>query len=301
MTRSGSPSRPSGDAAAPRLRLVSEPHEAVGAEVPEADGDEAPAADGDEAPAAVGDEAPAADGDEAPAAVGGEAPAAVGGEASEAPEADGGEAPAAVGDEGGAAEARSAARYDSAELVDGLVSGDPEAGNALFAVFGDRVNRLVWRLLGADRDHDDVVQQVFIAILESVERLRSPDALEAWITRVTVNTVRKEIRRRQRRRLWFSPSEPPDAPDPGIDSDERLVLRQFYRVLFDMRADDRVVFTLRFVEAYTLPEIAAACDCSLATVKRRLTRARKRFETRARQDFVLSAALGAQDGAGSAG
>jgi RNA polymerase sigma-70 factor (ECF subfamily) len=257
-------------------------------EAPEADGDGVP-----EAPEADGDGGPEADGDgvaEAPEAVGDGALEAVGDGASEG-----------MGDGGGAAEPRSAARYDSAELVDGLVSGDPEAGNALFAVFGDRVNRLVWRLLGADRDHDDVVQQVFIAILESVERLRSPDALEAWITRVTVNTVRKEIRRRQRRRLWFSPSEPPDAPDPGIDSDERLVLRQFYRVLSDMRTDDRVVFTLRFVEAYTLPEIAAACDCSLATVKRRLTRARKRFETRARQDFVLAAALGAQDGAGSAG
>ena len=181
---------------------------------------------------------------------------------------------------------------DPAALVDGLLSGDPEAGNALYDAFGDRVNRLVWRLLGADRDHDDVVQQVFIAILESVVRLRSPEALEAWITRITVNTVRKEIRRRQRRRLWIVSGEPPEVAGQGLDSDERLVLQHFYRVLESMRVDDRVVFTLRFVESYTLPEIAAACDCSLATVKRRLSRARQRFEARARADFVLASALG---------
>ena len=49
---------------------------------------------------------------------------------------------------------------------------------------------------------------------------------------------------------------------------------------------------MRHLEGSTLAEIAAACDLSVSTVKRRLNRARSRFLKLAKEDFVLSATLG---------
>jgi Sigma-70, region 4 len=45
---------------------------------------------------------------------------------------------------------------------------------------------------------------------------------------------------------------------------------------------------LRHVEGYELAEVAAACGCSLSTVKRWLTRAESRLQESARRDPVLS-------------
>ena len=46
---------------------------------------------------------------------------------------------------------------------------------------------------------------------------------------------------------------------------------------------------VRFAEGFDLAETARACGCSLATVKRRLARAQRRFQVIARRDPVLRA------------
>jgi RNA polymerase sigma-70 factor (ECF subfamily) len=50
---------------------------------------------------------------------------------------------------------------------------------------------------------------------------------------------------------------------------------------------DRTAFTLRFVEEMELREVAAAIDLSLATTKRRLTRAWKRVALLVSRDPAL--------------
>ncbi len=178
-----------------------------------------------------------------------------------------------------------------AELLSGLTEGDPEAARTLYRSFGERVNRLVWNLLGADAEHDDMVQQVFVNILGSIHRLREPGALEAWIIRVTTNTVRKELRSRKQRRLFRLSDEPPEQSDSRLAPDRRMLVRSFYRVLNAMRTGDRLVFTLRHVGGLSLTETAAACGVSETTAKRRLRRARERFYKRASRDFVLADVL----------
>jgi RNA polymerase sigma-70 factor, ECF subfamily len=178
-----------------------------------------------------------------------------------------------------------------ATLVERLQSGDPDAAGDLYDAFRDRVNGLVWRLLGSDSEHHDVVQQVFLNIIGSADRIEDPSALSAWVTRVTVNTVRKELRRRSRRRLVLVDDELPEPDGEALTSEEKTVVQRTYRVLAAMKEEERIVFVLRFVEGETLVEIAAACDCSLATVKRRLATARQHFLRRAQKDFFLAAAL----------
>jgi RNA polymerase sigma-70 factor (ECF subfamily) len=54
-------------------------------------------------------------------------------------------------------------------------------------------------------------------------------------------------------------------------------VRATYRVLAALPVDERIPFALRFIEGMELTEVARACDVSLATVKRRLTSAQKKF------------------------
>jgi RNA polymerase sigma-70 factor (ECF subfamily) len=158
----------------------------------------------------------------------------------------------------------------------------------LYDRYADHVNRLVWRILGGDQEHDDVVQQVFLNALGSISRLRTPQALEGWLVGITINTVRRELRGRKARRIFrLVPGTSELPPDP-FDPDRQLLAPSFYAAAARMRAADRIVFILRFVEGRTLGECAAACRCSLATVKRRLTRAKRGFFKHARMDPVLA-------------
>jgi RNA polymerase sigma-70 factor (ECF subfamily) len=174
------------------------------------------------------------------------------------------------------------------EITDGLINGDKQAAAALFDKYNSKVNRLVRRLLGADLEHNDVVHAVFVHILTSVKNLKKPEALSDWITGIVINTVRKEIRSRKYRKILYLVSEYPETGLKYVSDGAEVPVKRIFGVLNDMKADDHTVFVLRFVERNTHFEMAASCGCSVATVRRRIHKAKGEFIKRARKDAILS-------------
>jgi len=177
--------------------------------------------------------------------------------------------------------------YTNQNIINGLKQGQADAASEFILRFGKKINCLVWRFLGTDQEHDDVVQQVLVNILNSIRKLKNEKSLEAWVVRVTINTVRKEIRTRKRRRLDYCLPEQLDRIGSAQSPDQRIMLR-FYNIVEQMKTEDRIVFILHELEGYGLVEISLVIKCSLATIKRRLLRARNYFATAAQQDTLLS-------------
>ena len=176
-----------------------------------------------------------------------------------------------------------------ADLVDRLRRGEPAAGRTLYAEVGPLVNRLVWRFLGADQEHDDVVQEVFVAVLGSIKKLKDPEMLDQWVASVTVNVVRREIRSRTyRRRVKLVPDSRHEWQGVPVSGEKMAFLRSFYGLLDRVSAGDRITFVLHYMEGYTLPEVAALAGYSLATAKRRIARARSWFEQEVLADPILA-------------
>ena len=166
------------------------------------------------------------------------------------------------------------------ELVRRAAQGEREAVGAFFDRFEAEVNRLVWTMLGADADHDDLVNEAFEAMLGKLASVRAPAALHGWVRQVTVNTVRMELRRRRWRRLFGSSDEKAlEHPDLKVpDEAERARLRDLYTALSKLGPDERTLVVLRHLEGLELTELAATYSFSLATLKRRLARAEQRLE-----------------------
>ncbi len=178
-------------------------------------------------------------------------------------------------------------KWGNAQLVEGLVRGDSAAAEVLFDKFGPQINRRIWHLMGADSDHDDIVQQVFVQLLDSIHALRNPDALGPWINRVLINTVSKEIRYRTRRR-WLS--FVPELPDRPSDSsqEKEILLGQVRQVLRAMNTTDSMVFIMRFVEDSKMEEIATSFNWSPAKTRRKVARAKEVFVKKAMRNPMLA-------------
>jgi len=178
---------------------------------------------------------------------------------------------------------------DRAVLVAALARGEEGAAAALFHEYGTLVERTLARILGADSELQDALQEVFLRALRSAHLIRDPQALTEWVRRLAVFTAMDCLRSRHRRR-WLVLVDPARVDRPlatVIDEPGREALRATYRVLDRLGAEDRTVFALRFLEGLELTQLAAACDFSLATVKRRVQRARKRFEAAAQREPAL--------------
>lgn len=179
-----------------------------------------------------------------------------------------------------------------ADLVRGLRAGAPWARAMLLDRFGHLVERIVRRIMGHERHTElaDVVHDAFVAAFDSASTLKDPEALVSWMQSVAAHTACKAIRRRKAR-SWLRFVPPEDLPEPGEPADNADAVEahdRTYRILERFSANERVVFALRFIEGMALAEVASASGISLATAKRRLSRAQRRFVAAAVNDPVLA-------------
>ena len=163
-------------------------------------------------------------------------------------------------------------------LVYALRERDLSAAGRLYDRYATNVRGMVRRLLGLDAELDDVVQDVFIAAITSIGRLREPEALKSWLLGIAVGKVRDNLRQRWRRRwLSFLPQdELPDHPAPSSDS-QVDVGREVCSLLDRLPPEERLALLLHRLEGLSLEEAAKACDMSISTFKRRLTRGETKF------------------------
>ena len=176
-----------------------------------------------------------------------------------------------------------------ASLVRALRGGDAHAGAVLFDRYAVHVRRVLARVLGPDPELSDLLQDVFVAALSSLNSIEDPSALKAWLTRTAVFTARGRIRRRSRWRfLRFVPDdELPEPSVPALDAEGNEALTAVYRVLKSLPTDERIAFALRVIEGMELTAVASACGVSLSTIKRRLTCAQQRFDELSGREPVL--------------
>jgi RNA polymerase sigma-70 factor (ECF subfamily) len=179
---------------------------------------------------------------------------------------------------------------DDHALLRAFGRGDRGAAAALFDRYAALVERTIARILGADSELADAIQEAFVRMLHSAHAIRDPQALPEWVIRVAVRTAVDTLRRRRRRRwLMLDPTESIEPDGVEADLEGREALQATYAILDRLPIDERTVFALRYLEGMELRQVAAACECSLATVKRRIERAEARFVLLARRHPALQA------------
>lgn len=152
----------------------------------------------------------------------------------------------------------------------------PPAGlEAAFERYAPYVASIGLRMLGRRDEADDLVQDVFLAAARGLDQVKDPHATKAWLATVAVRTARKRLRRRRLRMMLSLESEVDygDVADDRASPETRALLCGVYRALDRLPVDERLAWTLRHVEGEKLERVALLCDCSLATVKRRIARA----------------------------
>jgi RNA polymerase sigma-70 factor (ECF subfamily) len=176
------------------------------------------------------------------------------------------------------------------QLVEALAIGDPRAAVATWKKYAPRIFGVVQRAVGLADDAEDLTQDIFLRVFARVHTLKNPDAFGSFILSVALRVIKWQLRRRRVRRFLHLAHDGtlPDVPIAGLDEEARQALHRFYQILDTLPVDERTVFVLRHVEGMDLQEIARAVNRSLATIKRRLSRASARVNHRVLADPALA-------------
>lgn len=179
-----------------------------------------------------------------------------------------------------------------AELVDALLSGEPEAESVLWDRYSPSVRAVLRRALGPRAEVEDALQEVFIRFFRALAGLREPSALGSFLIGIAVRVARGVLRKR-RIKSWFRLTDTGEVPervedDPAAER-ARLAVARLYAILDTLDDESRLLFVLRHIEGLENAEVAACLDISVATVKRRLARVTPVVFACARKDSELAA------------
>ncbi|RYU76761.1 sigma-70 family RNA polymerase sigma factor [Hymenobacter persicinus] len=187
-----------------------------------------------------------------------------------------GSSPAALG---------SAAAAD-AELVAHLQQGSEVAFRTLVERYQDRIYRTVLALLPSPEEAEDVAQEVFVEVYQTIGRFRGEAALSTWLYRLATSRALKNRRRaRARKRFAYFTSllgfdnevlhEPADLvhPQAQLEGQQQLALLLAY--IARLPDQQQVAFTLRHEQELSYEEIAAVLNTTVPAVESLLFRARK--------------------------
>jgi RNA polymerase sigma-70 factor, ECF subfamily len=132
----------------------------------------------------------------------------------------------------------------------------PESDSELFERFAPYVARIGLRLLGRESDVDDLIQDVFIAAMRQRHQVRAPEAFRSWLAIIAVRTARRYLRKRKLRALVGIDTIGPtlELRDNGMSPERRALLTRVYQVLEKIPVDQRIAWTLRYVEGEKLEE-----------------------------------------------
>jgi len=181
---------------------------------------------------------------------------------------------------------------DDRTLLARAATGDGEALETLMARFASRVYRLAFGITRSAADAEEIVQDVFLQIVQKGAGFEGRAALGSWIYRITTN-VSLNKRRGKRRELETSLDEllPRYRADGHRDGERAYLLtdwsgtperellagesRRILEAALDRLPDHyRAVLVLKDVEELSNDEVADIVGDTVGAIKTRLHRAR---------------------------
>lgn len=187
----------------------------------------------------------------------------------------------------------SATREHDLELARRAASGDRLAQRELFLEQRVNVHRALFRILGSNREIEDLLQDSFIEIFRALHSFRGDSTLGRWCQTIAVRVAYLAISRRRPPAVELALVEETVASDADIRRhvQVREATRRLYAALDRIEAKQRIAFALAAIDGKSLAEVADLTNSSVFAVKTRVWRARRELMRRAGKDAVLAAYL----------
>ena len=173
------------------------------------------------------------------------------------------------------------------DLIYQLKTRLPAAYNELVLQYQAIVIHTCFKFLLNQHDAEDIAQEVFIEIYQSIPTFRSESKLSTWIYRIAVTKCLDEIKKRYRKKrlvtlgkmlhlediaLWLAGGS---MPDDQLKGDEKM--QEIMSALNILPDNQRVAFTLSKIEGYSNTEIAEILNTTTVAVESLVYRAKKQM------------------------
>jgi RNA polymerase sigma-70 factor (ECF subfamily) len=168
------------------------------------------------------------------------------------------------------------------ELIELFQHGDDSAFNHLVLRYQEKVYWVARRFVNDHDAADDVAQEVFCKVYESLKDFRNESSVYTWLYRITVNISLNSLRRQKVREffrideMFDTKDEDAVAPDEALEQQEQKALIE--AAITRLPEKQKAVFVLRYYEEMPYEEISKTLKTSVGGLKANYFHAVKKIQ-----------------------
>ncbi len=169
-----------------------------------------------------------------------------------------------------------------AELLKELKSGNKEVFEEFYKLTSPRAYFIALKIVRNEHDAEDILQESYIKLLETVECIDPGRNFMAWFYKIVANKS-KDYLKKQKPLVFDSdeeeiieslPDESPQfSPEENLNQDE--LCNEVMAAIDELTAEKRACIMMRYFGEMSVNEIAESLEVPVSTVKNRLFTARK--------------------------
>jgi RNA polymerase sigma-70 factor (ECF subfamily) len=177
---------------------------------------------------------------------------------------------------------------NDAVLIQKSKQGDVHSFELLISKYQVYAYNIAWRMLGNEEDAKDATQETLIKVFKGLDKFKENSEFSTWLYTITVNTCRDQLRKRKKvMTLSVDDTEEKvpiqlvaeESADPAVRLEQKEVAGQLLSALGKIPEFQKTAVLLRDVYGFSYEEIGAIENCSVGTVKSRISRGRHGLRT----------------------
>jgi RNA polymerase sigma factor (sigma-70 family) len=187
---------------------------------------------------------------------------------------------------------------DERTLVERLKQRDEAAFKMIVETWQDMVFNTALGIVQNAEDAEDIAQEVFVQVYQSVGSFKGDSKFSTWLYRITITkSLDHERRKKRKKRFAFVKSifgdesqvvvNPPDFNHPGVTLDKKEDAGALFRAIKDLPENQRIAFALHKVEGLSYQEVSEVMKTTVSSVESLIHRAKNNLKKKL-EDYYKS-------------
>ena len=188
-------------------------------------------------------------------------------------------------------------KHDDAKLIQRVLDGDDTAFSTLVKKHQKPVHALAWRKTGDFHVAEEITQDTFLKAYQNLSTLKEPQKFAGWLYVIAANYCKMWLRKKRLSTQSLEDTSSAELEKTAysgyvIAENERVAVETqrevVKKLLARLQESERTVITLYYLGGMSYEEISEFLGVSVASIKNRLYRARRRLK---KEELMIREAL----------
>lgn len=174
------------------------------------------------------------------------------------------------------------------ELIDQLKQGNEAAFKLFVETYKNRIYNSVFNILQNNVDAEDITQDTFIKVYQSINTFKQESSLNTWVYTIAIRKAIEKLRRKKVidkcRDIFFTINKINSSEitfhHPGVALENKEKAAQLFKAIASLPLKQQIAFTLVKIEGRPYLEVCGMMQLGVKAVESLISRAKMNLQTK---------------------